>query len=277
MADLGFDAELTWLLVIDLYNDFISEEANSGIASRMLRKRMTGFLICRSISTSRSIPICSTTPMIRTSCDRAGTDHLKIYIGYWFFGRPTVEEHRQDLRAVINKYRPDWDITSPEMKRACEQGRKLWSACQCERYTASDGREPDAVPTRVPQPDLGGRSDVEDDRTLLGAESTVTSAEKPWAGEAQMCAQSSTQSWPSLRKMGNACDQSPELGKPRHTSIYAGHCIALVVNGDEQFLRVSAAISDLHRIHCSVLATGDVAAPGKPARGSGARGSLAAA
>lgn len=48
----------------------------------------------------------------------------KVYMGYWFFGRPTVEELRQDLRAVIKKCRPDWDITTPEMKRAWQQGRK---------------------------------------------------------------------------------------------------------------------------------------------------------
>ena len=48
----------------------------------------------------------------------------KIYMGYWFFGRPTVEELRHDLRAVINKCRPDWDITTPEMKAAWQQGRK---------------------------------------------------------------------------------------------------------------------------------------------------------
>jgi peroxiredoxin len=48
----------------------------------------------------------------------------KIYMGYWFFGRPTIEELRQDLRAVTKKCRPDWDITTPEMKAAWEQGRK---------------------------------------------------------------------------------------------------------------------------------------------------------
>ena len=48
----------------------------------------------------------------------------KIYMGYWFFGRPTVEELRQDLRAVLKKSRPDWDITTPELKAAWEQGRK---------------------------------------------------------------------------------------------------------------------------------------------------------
>lgn len=41
----------------------------------------------------------------------------KIYSGYWFFGRPTVEELRQDLRAVRKKCRLDSDITRSEMKR----------------------------------------------------------------------------------------------------------------------------------------------------------------
>src|SRR5262249_39222669 len=48
----------------------------------------------------------------------------KIYVGYWFFGRPTVEELRQDLRAMSKKCRPDWDITTPETKEAWQQARK---------------------------------------------------------------------------------------------------------------------------------------------------------
>ena len=47
-----------------------------------------------------------------------------IYMGYWFFGRPTVEELRQDLRAVSKKCRPDWDISTPEMKAAWQTGQK---------------------------------------------------------------------------------------------------------------------------------------------------------
>ena len=48
----------------------------------------------------------------------------KIYSGYWFFGRPTMEDLRQHLRAVTRKCRTDWDITTPEMKRAWPEGRK---------------------------------------------------------------------------------------------------------------------------------------------------------
>jgi peroxiredoxin len=48
----------------------------------------------------------------------------KIYNGYWFLGRPTVEELRQDLRAVLEKCRPDWDISKPELKAAWARGEK---------------------------------------------------------------------------------------------------------------------------------------------------------
>jgi peroxiredoxin len=48
----------------------------------------------------------------------------KVYMGYWFFGWPTVEDLRQDLRAVLEKCRPDWDITTPELKAAWKEGRK---------------------------------------------------------------------------------------------------------------------------------------------------------
>ena len=47
-----------------------------------------------------------------------------MHNGYWFFGRPTLEELRQDLRAVTMKCRPDWDITRPELKAAWQQGSK---------------------------------------------------------------------------------------------------------------------------------------------------------
>jgi peroxiredoxin len=48
----------------------------------------------------------------------------KIYNGYWFFGRPTIEELRLDLRAVLQKCRPDWDLTSPEARAAWARGEK---------------------------------------------------------------------------------------------------------------------------------------------------------
>ena len=49
---------------------------------------------------------------------------FKIYNGYWYFGRSTIEELRHDLRSVLQKCRPDWDITKPELRAAWERGEK---------------------------------------------------------------------------------------------------------------------------------------------------------
>ena len=48
----------------------------------------------------------------------------RVYNGYWFFGRPTMENLRQDLRVVTQKCRPDWDITTQELRAAWKEGRK---------------------------------------------------------------------------------------------------------------------------------------------------------
>jgi peroxiredoxin len=37
----------------------------------------------------------------------------RAYDGYWFSGRPTMEELRQDLRAVQRAVRPDWTAPTP--------------------------------------------------------------------------------------------------------------------------------------------------------------------
>jgi len=49
---------------------------------------------------------------------------FKIYNGYWFWGRPTLEDLRQDLRAITKKCRPDWDITDAEHRAAWQRGEK---------------------------------------------------------------------------------------------------------------------------------------------------------
>ena len=35
------------------------------------------------------------------------------YNGYWFWGRPTLEELRQDMRAITSRVRPDWAAPTP--------------------------------------------------------------------------------------------------------------------------------------------------------------------
>jgi len=64
-------------------------------------------------------------PMIpHTLVLEPGLRVYKVYNGYWFFGRPTVEELRLDLRAVLQRCRPDWDIGKAAQRAAWEKGDK---------------------------------------------------------------------------------------------------------------------------------------------------------
>src|SRR5213082_1552330 len=64
-------------------------------------------------------------PMIpHTLVLEPGLRVYKIYNGYWFFGRPTVEELRLDLRAVLQRCRLDWDISSAAHRTAWANGDK---------------------------------------------------------------------------------------------------------------------------------------------------------
>src|SRR5262250_1910131 len=49
---------------------------------------------------------------------------FSVYNGYWFFGRPTVEELRRDLRAVLQRCRPDWDLSEAALRQAWAAGQK---------------------------------------------------------------------------------------------------------------------------------------------------------
>jgi len=49
----------------------------------------------------------------------------KIYNGYWFWGRPSPEDLRQDLRAVFQRVRPDWDPARPGLRENWDGDRRL--------------------------------------------------------------------------------------------------------------------------------------------------------
>ena len=44
-----------------------------------------------------------------------------IYNGYWFWGRPSNEDLRRDLRDVTREVRADWDINTPAQRAAWER------------------------------------------------------------------------------------------------------------------------------------------------------------
>ncbi|HVO52349.1 MAG TPA: redoxin domain-containing protein [Thermoanaerobaculia bacterium] len=62
-------------------------------------------------------------PMIpHTLVLKPGLVIARIYNGYWFWGRPSVYDLWQDLRAVSSEIRPDWDLSKPGLRAAWDAG-----------------------------------------------------------------------------------------------------------------------------------------------------------
>lgn len=49
---------------------------------------------------------------------------FRIYNGYWYWGRPTPEELRIDLRDISRRIRPDWDLLAPGLREEWDAGNK---------------------------------------------------------------------------------------------------------------------------------------------------------
>jgi peroxiredoxin len=48
-----------------------------------------------------------------------------MYNGYWFWGRPSPEELRRDLREVTRKIRPDWDLAAPGLRESWDDNKTM--------------------------------------------------------------------------------------------------------------------------------------------------------
>ncbi len=46
----------------------------------------------------------------------------RVYNGYWYWGRPSVEDLRRDLREVTREVRPDWDLGAPGLRAEWDAG-----------------------------------------------------------------------------------------------------------------------------------------------------------
>jgi peroxiredoxin len=53
---------------------------------------------------------------------RPGLVVHSIYNGYWYWGRPSTEDLRRDLREVTQAIRPDWDLAAPGLRQAWNAG-----------------------------------------------------------------------------------------------------------------------------------------------------------
>jgi hypothetical protein len=82
-----------------------------------------------------------------------------VYNGYWFWGRPSLDDLWHDLRAVTREVRQDWDLSRPGLRAAWDAGDFSPFHGWDRRSTAGQDRGPLRVTQRRPQ--LSATVDVE--------------------------------------------------------------------------------------------------------------------
>ena len=127
LVELHRELEVAYCRLVSISTDNITEtnEFRTGVGAHWPFLSPTRAAWSRKTSISREYTDPANNPMIpHVIVLEPGLVIYKIYNGYWYLGRPTLEELRQDLRAVTKKCRPDWDITTPELRAAWQQGKK---------------------------------------------------------------------------------------------------------------------------------------------------------
>jgi len=112
------------LVTISTDNLLATNEYRSGVGAHWPFLSDPGRIVQKDLDIAEYTDTVNNPMIPHTIVLEPGLVIFKIYNGYWFFGRPTVEDLRQDLRTVSKKCRPDWDITSPELKATWKKGEK---------------------------------------------------------------------------------------------------------------------------------------------------------
>src|SRR3954453_18209735 len=61
-----------------------------------------------------------------------------IYNGYWFWGRPSMDDLWRDLRTATREIRPDWDLSAPGLREA-------WAAGDLSHFHGWESSSPEEV------------------------------------------------------------------------------------------------------------------------------------
>ncbi len=70
-----------------------------------------------------------------------GLEVFRVYVGYWYWGRPSNDDLRHDLRELTRRIRPDWDLSDPALREAWARGERerFWPYGKSLRQVLAEG------------------------------------------------------------------------------------------------------------------------------------------
>ena len=124
LAQLHREIEVGYCRMVTISTDSLLElnEFRSGVGAHWTFLSDVGRKIQKDLDIAEYTDPTHNPMVPHTLVLEPGLKVFSVYNGYWFFGRPTVEELRRDLRTVLQRCRPDWDLSDPALRQAWAGG-----------------------------------------------------------------------------------------------------------------------------------------------------------
>jgi len=129
LVQLHRELEVAYCRLVTISTDNITEtnEYRSGVGAHWPFLSDAGRVVQKDLDIAEYTDPAHNPMIPHTLVLKPGLVIHSIYNGYWFWGRPSVIDLWHDLRVVTSEIRPDWDLSSPGL-------RKAWNAGDLSRF-----------------------------------------------------------------------------------------------------------------------------------------------
>ena len=126
LVEMEPEIEVAYTRIVTIATDNLLElnEFRSGVAAHWPFLSDPGRIVQKDLDIAEYTDPQHNPMVPHTFVLEPGLRIFSVYNGYWFWGRPSPDDLRRDLREVTRKVRPDWDLGAPGLREDWERGEK---------------------------------------------------------------------------------------------------------------------------------------------------------
>jgi peroxiredoxin len=115
-------AGYTQIVTISTDNIFVSNDFRASVGAQWVFLSDAGRKVQKDLDIQEYTDPHNDPMIPHTLVLKPGLVIHSVYNGYWYWGRPSIQDLWHDLREVTREIRPDWDLAKPGLREDYESG-----------------------------------------------------------------------------------------------------------------------------------------------------------
>ena len=115
-------AGYTQIVTISTDNIFVSNDFRASVGAQWVFLSDAGRKVQKDLDIQEYTDPHNDPMIPHTLVLKPGLIIHSVYNGYWYWGRPSMQDLWRDLREVTREIRPDWDLAAPGLRENYEAG-----------------------------------------------------------------------------------------------------------------------------------------------------------